>query len=187
MWDGMEVATNEAMHAPPEPATRTNGSGRKRRLPRPERQMRNDSGVLGLPEPSHSSAALVTGASAGIGACIAQELAARGQNLVLVARRKDRLQALAKELVARHGIRAETVACDLSKPASRARVPGRITELGLEVEVLVNNAGFATNGPFHESDPARELEQVRVLVEAVGGLRPAGIPAMGERRRGAIP
>jgi short-subunit dehydrogenase len=141
---------------------------------------------LSLPEPSRSSAALITGASAGIGACIADELAARRHNVVLVARRKDRLESLAKELVAKHGIRAETISCDLSKPASRARVPGRITELGLEVEVLVNNAGFATNGPFHEADTSREIEQVRVLVEAVVALSSAFVPAMVERGRGAV-
>lgn len=139
-----------------------------------------------LPTPSPSSAALVTGASAGIGASIAHELAARGHNVILVARRKERLKDLADELTAEHGIRAETVASDLGKPATRGRLPGRIAELGLEVEVLVNNAGFATNGPFHESEPERELEQVRVLVEAVVGLSSAFIPAMVRRGRGAV-
>jgi short-subunit dehydrogenase len=141
---------------------------------------------LSLPKPSSSSAALVTGASAGIGECIARELAARGHNLVLVARRKDRLEKLARELAAQHGIRAETVSCDLSKAASRGRLPGRVETLGLAVEILVNNAGFATNGPFHESDPARELEQVRVLVESVVALSSAFIPGMVERGRGAV-
>ncbi len=139
-----------------------------------------------LPKPSSSSAALITGASAGIGASIAGELAARGHNVVLVARRKERLKSLAEELAAEHGVRAETVSCDVGKPAPRGRLPGRIAELGLEVDVLVNNAGFATNGPFHESDPERELEQVRVLVEAVVALSSAFIPQMVKRRRGAI-
>ncbi len=141
---------------------------------------------MSIPEPAPSSAALVTGASAGIGACIARELAARRHNLVLVARRKERLDALAKDLVAKHGIRAETISCDLGKPAPRGRLPGRIAEKGLDIEVLVNNAGFATNGPFHESEPERELEQVRVLVEAVVALSSAFIPGMVERGRGAI-
>jgi len=145
-----------------------------------------DGQPVSLPEPTPSSAALVTGASAGIGAGIASELAARGHNVVLVARRKQRLDALAKDLVAKHGIRAETIACDLSKGAPRGRLPGRIADLGLDVEILVNNAGFATNGPFHEADAARELEQVRVLVEAVVALTSAFTPAMVERGRGGV-
>ena len=141
---------------------------------------------MSIPKPSPNSTALVTGASAGIGACIARELAERGHNVVLVARRKERLDALATELASKHGIRAETISCDLGKAAPRGRLSGRIEELGLDVDLLVNNAGFATNGPFQESDPARELEQVRVLVEAVVGLSSAFIPAMVERGRGAV-
>ncbi|MGH2892311.1 MAG: SDR family NAD(P)-dependent oxidoreductase, partial [Solirubrobacteraceae bacterium] len=113
---------------------------------------------MSLPAPSPDTAALVTGASSGIGAAIARELAERGHGLVLVARRKDRLDALAEELSGEFGVRAEAVGCDLGKAASRQRLPARIGSLGLEVNVLVNNAGFATNGAFHESDSARELE-----------------------------
>jgi short-subunit dehydrogenase len=141
---------------------------------------------MSLPKPSPKSTALITGASAGIGSEIARELARRGHGVVLVARRKERLVALAEELSAEHGIRAETIACDLGKAASRARIPGRITELGLDVEILVNNAGFATGGPFHESDPKRELDQVHVLVEAVVALTSAFLPQMVKRRRGGI-
>jgi short-subunit dehydrogenase len=141
---------------------------------------------MSLPKPSPKSTALITGASAGIGSEIARELARRGHGVVLVARRKERLVALAEELSAEHGIRAETIACDLGKAASRARIPGRITELGLDVEILVNNAGFATGGPFHESDPSRELDQVHVLVEAVVALTSAFLPQMVKRRRGGI-
>jgi short-subunit dehydrogenase len=104
----------------------------------------------------------------------------------LVARRKERLDTLAQELASDHGVRAEAIACDLSKAASRGRLPGRVAELGLDVEILVNNAGFATGGLFHESDPERELEQVRVLVEAVVALTSAFVPAMVDRGRGAI-
>ncbi|HUA07209.1 MAG TPA: SDR family oxidoreductase [Solirubrobacteraceae bacterium] len=141
---------------------------------------------MSLPKPTPSSAALVTGASAGIGAEIATLLAARGHNLVIVARRKERLVALADKLSEEHGVRVETVACDLGKAASRARIPGRIEELGLDVEILVNNAGFATGGPFYEADLDRELEQVRVLVEAVVYLTRVFSPAMVERGRGGI-
>jgi uncharacterized protein len=141
---------------------------------------------MSLPDPIPSSAALVTGASAGIGGAIARELAARGHGLVLVARRKDRLVALADELIGEHGVRVETIACDLAKPAPRSRLASRVADFGLDVEILVNNAGFATGGPFYESDSERELQQVRVLVEAVVALTSAFLPAMVDRRRGAI-
>ena len=142
---------------------------------------------MSLPEPNSSSAALVTGASAGIGSEIAKLLAARGYALVLVARREDRLTALADELAEAHGVRTETIAADLSKPTPRGRIAGQIQELGLEIDILINNAGFATGGePFHKADPERELEQVRVDVEAVVALTSAFLPAMVERGRGAI-
>jgi uncharacterized protein len=142
---------------------------------------------MSLPQPSDASAALVTGASAGIGAEIAKVLAARGYALVLVARRKDRLLALAEELSDQHAVRVETIAADLSKPTPRGRIAGQVEELGLEVDILVNNAGFATGGePFADADPDRELEQVRVDVEAVVALTSAFLPAMVHRGRGAI-
>ena len=141
---------------------------------------------MSLPKPTKTSTALITGASAGIGAEIARELARRGHGVVLVARRKQRLNELAAELSAEYGVRAETLACDLSKPASRSRIPGRITQLGLDVDILVNNAGFATGGAFADSDPGREMEQVQVLVEAVVALTSAFLPKMLERGRGGI-
>lgn len=140
-----------------------------------------------LPKPNSASAALVTGASAGIGSEIAKLLAERGYGLVLVARRKDRLNALAEEISDKHGVRVETIAADLGKPTPRGKIPGRIEELGLQIEILINNAGFATGGePFHEADPERELEQVRVDVEAVVALTSAFLPAMVARGRGAV-
>jgi short-subunit dehydrogenase len=141
---------------------------------------------MSLPPPSASSTALVTGASSGIGLAIAHELARRSHNLILVARRKERLDELAAELTAEYGVRAEALACDLGKAASRARLPGRAERLGMDVEILVNNAGFATNGPFHKADRERELEQVRVLVEAPVALTSAFLPGMVARGRGAI-
>ena len=141
---------------------------------------------MSLPAPSDTSTALVTGASAGIGAEIARELARRGHGVVLVARRKQRLLDLAEELKSEYGVRAEAVSCDLGRPAARGRLPGQIADLGLDVEILINNAGFATGGPFHASDSERELEQVRVLVEAVVGLTSAFLPEMVKRKQGAI-
>jgi short-subunit dehydrogenase len=141
---------------------------------------------VSLPAPTSKTAALVTGASSGIGAEIARELARRGHGLVLVARRKDRLEAVAAELTAEYAVRAETLGCDLSKAVSRQRLGARIASLGLEVDVLVNNAGFATGGPFHLSDPARELDQVRVLVEAPVALCSEFVPTMVRRGSGAV-
>jgi hypothetical protein len=141
---------------------------------------------VSLPEPTPRTAALVTGASAGIGAAIARELAQRGHSLVLVARRKPKLDELAAALTSEFGVRAVGLGCDLAKPASRKRLPARVQALELEVSVLVNNAGFATGGAFHESDPERELEQVRILVVAPVALTSDFVPAMVRRGAGAV-
>ena len=124
--------------------------------------------------------ALVTGASSGIGEQFARQLAARGHDLVLVARRADRLESLASELPTE----AKVVACDLT--ADAASLGGRVQELGAQVDLLVNNAGFGTSGPFLDHDPARDAEQVRLNCEAVVTLCHAFLPGMVERRRGGI-
>src|SRR5436190_7463974 len=124
--------------------------------------------------------ALVTGASSGIGEQFARQLAARGHDLVLVARRADRLESLASELPTD----AQVVACDLT--ADAASLGGRVQELGAQVDLLVNNAGFGTSGPFLDHDPARDAEQVRLNCEAVVTLSHAFLPGMVERRRGGI-
>jgi NAD(P)-dependent dehydrogenase (short-subunit alcohol dehydrogenase family) len=129
---------------------------------------------------------MVTGASAGIGTAIARELAKRGHGLILVARRKDKLDELAAQLTEEFGVRADTLGCDLGKAASRQRLPARVQSLGLTVSVLVNNAGFATGGAFYQSDPTRELDQVRVLVEAPMALCSAFLPEMVRRGSGAV-
>ena len=124
--------------------------------------------------------ALVTGASSGIGAEFARQLAQRGSDLVLVARRADRLESLAAELP----VQANVLPCDLAGDA--ASLPARVADLGVEVDLLVNNAGFGTSGPFLDHDPARDAEQVRVNCEAVVTLTHAFLPGMVERRRGGI-
>ena len=139
-----------------------------------------------LPPPSVSSTCLVTGASSGIGAAIARELAKRGHGVTLTARRKDRLVALAEELSAQHGIRAETVVCDLASPAARKRMVQTIAQRGLEVDVLVNNAGFGSAGRFQSLDQEAELLMVRTNVEAVVDLCSTYVPQMVDRRRGAV-
>ncbi|HEV2061706.1 MAG TPA: SDR family oxidoreductase, partial [Solirubrobacteraceae bacterium] len=123
---------------------------------------------------------------AGIGAEIARQLARRGYGVTLVARRQERLEALADELSAEHGVRAEPLAADLTDADARAALPDRVEGLGLEVDVLVNNAGFGTSGCFHECDVDREIQQVRILVEAVVDLTGRFVPGMVQRRSGAI-
>ena len=139
-----------------------------------------------LPRPAQGSTALVTGASSGIGTELARGLAVRGHGVTLVARRSDRLESLAAELSERHGVRAEPIAADLADAADRDRLAGELESRGLTVETLVNNAGFGVYEPFGESDRDRELEQVRLLVEAVVDLSARYLPGMLERARGAI-
>lgn len=141
---------------------------------------------MSLPVPSADRAALITGASSGIGAELARVLAARGHNVILVARRMDRLQTLAGELAREHGVRAEVIACDLADAEARAMLQREVDALELEIDVLVNNAGFGSGGPFLKLDAARELEMVRVNCEAVVDLTARFAPAMAGRKAGAI-
>jgi short-subunit dehydrogenase len=124
--------------------------------------------------------ALITGASSGIGEQFARQLAARGHAVVLVARRADRLERLAEDLPTQ----AHAVPCDLATDATA--LPKRVAELGVEVDLLVNNAGFGTSGPFLDHDPARDAEQVRLNCEAIVTLTHAFLPDMVERGRGGI-
>lgn len=141
---------------------------------------------MALPSPSTGATALVTGASSGIGAAIARELASRGHAVTLVARRKERLDSLATELTAEHGVTATALACDLADPADRDRLADELRERGRAVEVLVNNAGFGSHAPFASSDRSRTTGMVRVNVEAVVDLTGRYLPGMSERGRGAI-
>jgi short-subunit dehydrogenase len=136
---------------------------------------------VALPEPSDSSTALVTGASSGIGAAIARELASRGHGLVLVARREEKLRALAAELASRHRVRVEVLAADLGDPEARDRLAERIEGLALEVEILVNNAGFGGSG-----ERPRLVAMVELNCVAVCDLQERFLPAMVERGRGAV-
>lgn len=140
--------------------------------------------------PEHSSQqrgrprALVTGASAGIGEAFARLLAARHHDLVLVARRRDRLEALAKELAERHRISASVEAADLAEEAELAGLAGRIA--ADPPDLLVNNAGFGTFGRFAELDAEHELEEIRLNVLALARLTRAALPGLLARGRGAI-
>ena len=130
--------------------------------------------------------ALVTGASAGLGREFARLFAADGWNVILVARRKERLEELAAKLVAAHSIDAVVIAADLSDPASPRQVHTQVVAAGRRVDVLVNNAGFGTNGAFAELDPAREMAMVQVNVAALVELTRLFLPNMIERGHGHV-
>jgi short-subunit dehydrogenase len=140
---------------------------------------------VALPPPQPGSTALITGASSGIGEEFARQLAARGHGVFLVARREERLRSLADDLERLHGIRAEVATADLADPAAVEALPGRVAERGLDVEVLVNNAGFTTVGDVHEN-PDRQVGMIRVNCEALVALTTAWLPGMVERGRGAV-
>jgi uncharacterized protein len=141
--------------------------------------------VMALPAPAADRTAVITGASSGIGAAIARELARRGHGVTLVARRADKLESLAAELRA-NGVRAHVLVADLSDREARARLLDRTAELGLAAEILVNNAGFTTVGPVTKSDPLAEINMIEVDVVAVADLCSRFLPAMVERGRGAV-
>jgi short-subunit dehydrogenase len=135
-----------------------------------------------LPTPAQDRAALITGASSGIGEEIARELARRGHQVVLVARRAAQLETLAAEL----GAQAHPLPADLSDRTERAGLPERVAALGLTVDILVNNAGLSTVGPVAKAIPEKELNLVEVDVAAVVDLCCRFLPGMVERSRGAV-
>ncbi|MGC9159206.1 MAG: SDR family NAD(P)-dependent oxidoreductase [Terracidiphilus sp.] len=129
--------------------------------------------------------ALVTGASAGIGASLARELAAQGANLILTARRADRLAALAAELAA-EGAETRVVTADLNDPAAPQQIFDATEGAGLVVDILVNNAGLGQFGAFIRCGIEQEMSQVRVNCEAVARLSRLFVPRMVERHRGWV-
>ena len=141
---------------------------------------------IAIPPPRPESAALITGASSGVGTEVARRLAARGHDVLLLARRKDRLDALAAELEREHRVRAVGLPCDLSDGAARAGVLAQVAELGLDVEVVAHCAGRGMSGEFHRLPLADATAMVRTNFEAAVDLVGTFVPAMVERRRGAI-
>ena len=130
--------------------------------------------------------ALVTGASAGIGWALAEQLAAGGTNLVLTARRRERLEELAEQLRSKHNVQVELVVTDLARPSAPDEIFAFTRGKGIAVELLVNNAGFGAYGEFARISLARQLEMIQVNICAVIHLTHLYLPAMIERRRGDI-
>jgi short-subunit dehydrogenase len=130
--------------------------------------------------------ALITGASAGIGVALAEELASGGTKLVLTARRKDRLEGLARRLTATYKISAEVFAADLVDPNAPEKIFAFTKEKGIEIDLLINNAGFGQYGEFHSIEKQRFLDMVQVNCHAVVHLTRLYLPEMIARRRGDV-
>ena len=135
---------------------------------------------------SSGQVALVTGASSGLGCELAKLFAADGHDLVLVARRRDRLEALGEELSAAHEVNCRVIALDLTERAAPAKLFEEVASAGLAIEFLVNNAGFGSNGAFAELDVERELEMIDLNVRALVHLCRLFAPPMIKRGSGRI-
>jgi uncharacterized protein len=130
--------------------------------------------------------ALVTGASSGIGRELAKLLAREGHDLVLVARRREALEELARELAVKHGVAVRVIAKDLTAPDSTAEIFDELERERLSVDILVNNAGLGLHGRFWETDLARQLAVIQVNVVALTALTGRFLPGMVARGRGRI-
>jgi uncharacterized protein len=130
--------------------------------------------------------ALITGASAGIGVALAKELAAGGANLVLTARRQERLEELARELTAKHKIKTSVFAADLTDPTAPERIYAFTRGQGISIELLVNNAGFGAYGELPSIEVRRLLDMVQVNCAAVVHLTRLYLPEMEARRSGDV-
>ena len=130
--------------------------------------------------------ALITGASAGIGAAFARTLAADGLDLVLVARRKERLDDLAQKLTTTHGIRCEVFPADLGDPAAPRAITAFAAERGLDVDVLINNAGLSGNDTFADTSWESLAGEIQVMMTAVTELAHLVVPGMKSRGWGRI-
>jgi len=130
--------------------------------------------------------ALVTGATKGLGKAFAQALAARELNLVLVARSKDNLEALARQLRTSHAIQAEPIECDLTAPMAVQNLVQQLRQRELRISLLVNNAGFGARGEFRNLPLEHQLEMIRLNNQAVVELTFDLLPPMIKERRGGI-
>jgi hypothetical protein len=131
-------------------------------------------------------AALITGASSGIGEAFANALAAQGLDLILVARSEHKLKTLARQLAEVYARRVEVVTADLGLAGAADKVHKAAAALDMDVGLLVNNAGFGTVGTFHKLDAVRERDEILLNAAAVVDMTRAFLPAMVEARRGGI-
>jgi short-subunit dehydrogenase len=129
---------------------------------------------------------LITGASAGIGEAFARLLAQRGSHLILIARSEDKLKALSKALTDQYRVKVEVISSDLSQPGAAQSIYQSTQERGLQVDLLINSAGFGTYGPFETISPEREYEQVVLNNAALVAMTRLFITQMLERREGGI-
>ena len=136
------------------------------------------------PNPATKRRALVTGASSGIGEEFARQLARKGYDLVLVARRRDRLEKLAADLSQAHGTISEVIEADLATTESVISVEKRLGQG--DIDLVVNNAGFPTHGEFAALPIYRELEEVDVNIKALVRLTHAALGPMVQRKRGNV-
>jgi short-subunit dehydrogenase len=130
--------------------------------------------------------ALITGASSGIGAAYAQEFASDGADLVLVARSEQALEKLAADLRATHGRRVDVIPLDLGAPDAADLLAGKVAALGVQVDILINNAGFGLHGDFVDADPDRLTAMIQLNCVAMVNLTRRIMPGMIARRRGTI-
>ncbi len=131
-------------------------------------------------------ATLITGASAGLGAEYARAFAARGHDLVLVARRQEALETLATDLRAAHGVTVTVLARDLATAAAGAELVAATESAGITVDVLVNNAGFGTHGDLVDADPQRLADEIQLNCATLVDLTVRYLPGMRSRGRGTI-
>ena len=129
---------------------------------------------------------LITGASSGLGLTFAHALAERSMNVILVARSEERLRALAKEISERYNVHAEVIVADLSQARESERIQQVVEQRHLAVDMLINNAGFATHGFFETLDSERDHEEIMVDVASVVALTRAFLPSMVARGEGAV-
>jgi short-subunit dehydrogenase len=130
--------------------------------------------------------ALITGASSGIGATFARELAQRGYNLVLVARSQDKLNLLAQKLQDEFKIETAVIVQDLTKPGATQTVYDHLQEKDISIDLLINNAGFGDYGAFTERDLSRQVEMIQLNITALVELTYLFLPAMQQRQGGSI-
>lgn len=141
---------------------------------------------MSVPNPTKDGTCLITGASSGIGEAIARDLAARGYNVTLAARRVERLQDLATELTDAHGVDAAAVQCDVTDEAQVGKLLDGIEQAGKQIDILVNNAGRGSTGKFFEDSYESEMAQIDLNVRALASMTHRVLPGMVERGGGAV-